>query len=258
MSSVKSKPKLKKYYIKKSINRKLCLEANLKGFLCSCNNREKDCIRESYNLLNQYADKLYPSSSTQDYQTEDVDDLLNKEISELKEESKTNRRFQVIESGAKNFLFIRTTLDNPVELAETIVKDIHQTGNQKTRFLLRLIPVEITCKAYITDITKAFEQIVDMHFKEKAQTFSVMFNHRNNDTLSRDEIIKLMAEKVFKTRTDHKVDLKTADVSIIVEIIRGYAFLSVVPNYLRYKKYNLLSICDNEQTKDEALQTDYT
>lgn len=37
----------------------LFVKPGLKGFLCTCNGYEKDCIRESYNLLNEYADKLY-------------------------------------------------------------------------------------------------------------------------------------------------------------------------------------------------------
>lgn len=40
-------------------NRDLFLKAGLKGFVCTCNGMEKQCIRESYNILNEYADKLY-------------------------------------------------------------------------------------------------------------------------------------------------------------------------------------------------------
>ena len=31
----------------------------MKGFLITCNNREKEAVKEAYNLLNEYADKLY-------------------------------------------------------------------------------------------------------------------------------------------------------------------------------------------------------
>jgi tRNA acetyltransferase TAN1 len=30
-----------------------------KGFLITCNDRERDAVKESYNILNEYADKLY-------------------------------------------------------------------------------------------------------------------------------------------------------------------------------------------------------
>ncbi|CAH1366859.1 THUMP domain-containing protein 1 homolog [Tenebrio molitor] len=250
-SNYKSK---KKYFLKKGANRRT-LDVNLKGFLCSCNSREKDCIKESYNLLNEYADKLYPAvlnPSDNETDEQDISESLSKEISGLKGTGPSSeRRFQVIESGAKNFLFIRTSLENPAELAEAIIKDIHDSGSQKTRFLLRLIPVEITCRATPDEIGKAFLKISEKHFKDSPQTFCVIFNHRNNNVVSRDEIIKLIADKVNETRSDHKVNLKGAKLSIIVEVIKGFAFLSVVPDYLKYKKYNLLSVCSQEVSSDK-------
>lgn len=35
------------------------LKIDMKGFICTCNGNEKQCIRESYNILNEYADRLY-------------------------------------------------------------------------------------------------------------------------------------------------------------------------------------------------------
>ena len=35
------------------------LDAGMRGVLITCNKREKEAIREAYNLLNEYADKLY-------------------------------------------------------------------------------------------------------------------------------------------------------------------------------------------------------
>lgn len=246
------KQKPKKYFIKKSFNKKLCVDINLKGFLCSCNNREKDCVRESYNLLNEYADKLYKAhEEPKDDQEEDIDDSLAKEISDLKQDKSTERRFQVIESGAKNFLFIRTTLENPVELAEAIIKDIDATKTQKTRFLLRITPVETTCRANVIDIANAFGPLAQKHFVNSAQTFCVLFNHRNNNNVSKDEVVKVLASKVSELREDHKVDLKGAKIAIVVEVIKGFAFLSIIPDYLQYKRYNLLSLCNQEQTENE-------
>lgn len=39
------------------------LQPGYSGFLCTCNSkqREKDCIREAYNILNEFADKLFGS-----------------------------------------------------------------------------------------------------------------------------------------------------------------------------------------------------
>lgn len=250
-SSSSSKKKAKKYFTKKSFTKgKLYLEVNQRGFLCSCNNRAKDCIKESYNLLNEYADKLYLNEDSQHSDDkiadDDIEDSLEKEIATLKNEKIHKRRFQVIDSGANNLLFIRTTLTNPGELVDSIIKDIWNSGTQKTKFLLRLIPIEVTCKANMADIGAAFDHLGEKHFKETALTFSIAFNHRNNNVILRDDAIKLVADKVFAVRPDHKVDLKNPQVTIILEVIKAFAFLSVIPDYFKYKKYNLLSICNQE------------
>lgn len=34
------------------------LECGMKGFLCTTNFREKECVREAYNILNEFLEKL--------------------------------------------------------------------------------------------------------------------------------------------------------------------------------------------------------
>ena len=36
------------------------LDIGMSGFLLTCNNREKETVREAYNLLEQYGNKMYP------------------------------------------------------------------------------------------------------------------------------------------------------------------------------------------------------
>lgn len=260
MSKVQ-KPRYRQHY-KKNANKKFNLDINLKGFLCSCNNREKDCIREAYNILNKYADILWPEkpqtseNNPEDSKNDEIEDELQKELEQLKA-NKDKKRFQVVDSGAKNFLFIQTTVDEPVKLAENILNDIYETKGQETKFLLRLIPVEVTCKAYVKDIEQSFEQLCEKYFSSGPKTFSIVFNHRNNNSVSRDDVIKNIADMVSKKgeekKLEHKVDLKNADISIVIEIIRGFAFLAVVPNFIKFKKYNLLAFSSStEQPEDSS------
>lgn len=252
MSKVE-KPYHKKQYHNKNTQKRTSLDVNLKGFLCSCNNRERDCVRESYNILNKYADILWPPKpaepATSSEAKPDIEDDLQRELKELRSEKRDTKRFQVIDSGAKNFLFIKTTVEDPVKLAESIVQEISEKKDQETKFLLRLVPIETTCKAYVKDIEKAFEPLCEKHFSAEAKSFSIVFNHRNNNSVSRDEVIKAIADMVAEhgksKNVEHKVDLKNAEVSIIIEIVRGFAFLGVVPDFIKYKKYNLLAFVAN-------------
>ena len=64
------------------------------------------------------------------------------------DKNESERRFQVVESGIQSVLFIRTTVENPVNLVQEILKDILATNTQKCRHLIRMIPIQKTCKAF--------------------------------------------------------------------------------------------------------------
>lgn len=242
-----------KYYNKNKKFTKPGLDVNLKGFLCSCNNREKECVREAYNLLNKYADMVFPPEPQKEQAEENlemsIEDELKKELSQIK----SVKRFQQIESGAKNFLFIKTILDDPVKLAQTIVSELKSDGSQQSRFLIRLVPIEVTCKAYVKDITVAFMPLAEKYFKDNPTTFSVVYNHRNNNSVNRDEVIQAVAEQVFQVNSNNKVDLKIPNISIVIEVIKGIALIGVVPDFIKYKKYNLLLITEKDSDKGEGV-----
>lgn len=52
----------KSYYVqlaKKQKSHHNFLRPGLTGFLCTCNDRERECVLEAYNILNEYADQMY-------------------------------------------------------------------------------------------------------------------------------------------------------------------------------------------------------
>ncbi|PNF43257.1 hypothetical protein B7P43_G14895 [Cryptotermes secundus] len=244
--------------------REFVLKPGLKGFLCTCNNRERDCIRESYNILNEYADRLYgedkasvdaasasadphtPENASED---EDIQTALNKELESLRAERKklpSTRRFQAIDSGANNCIFIQTTLPEPVELVYHIMKDLEATKKQKTRFLLRLLPIESTCKAYVEDIRQAADSVFDKYFSKEGKTFAVLFNRRNSSGVNRDELIRDLADMIVRRHPENRVDLKHPQLAVIVEVIRNMCCLSVLPEFFELRKYNFLELCAPE------------
>ncbi|KAK4877616.1 hypothetical protein RN001_010122 [Aquatica leii] len=248
-----AKKRKKQYSYHTQKRKKYVLEPGLKGFFCSCNVREKDCVKESYNVLNEYADELYGAENKEITNSADADDLYE-EIQAIKSAGSI-RRFQVVDSGAKNIVFIRTTLEDPVNLAKAIVNDVFSKKEQKTRYLIRLVPIEATCKAYLDDIKKSFESLIEKYFSNPT-TFSIVYNHRNNNNLLKDEVISTIADMVIKKNPEHKVDLTGAQVSVVIEIIRGNALIGIVPDYIKYKKYNLHALCENTNVEKPTAETD--
>ncbi|KAJ1529722.1 hypothetical protein ONE63_006475 [Megalurothrips usitatus] len=257
------------------------LQPGVKGFLATCNFREKDCVREAINILNEFADKIYgedqievldthpqnkkiifkdSDDESDEKEDDDVEAALAKEVDALKQERKSNpnkRRFQVIESGADNCVFIRTTVEDPVCVVEAILKDIELQSKQKTRFLLRLLPIETTCKAWPEDIKTASGKLLDKYFKGEPKTFSVIFKRRNNSNVLREELIQDLANDIKLRNPLHRADMKQPDLAVIVEVIRNICCMSVVPKYYHYRKYNLIEVAKIKESsiKEEVAST---
>ncbi|XP_051167746.1 THUMP domain-containing protein 1 homolog [Leptopilina boulardi] len=232
-------------------------EPGMKGFLCTCNFREKDCIRDVYKLLNEYSDKLngiekcQNDNETNSQEDDDISTALSKEIDELQADAKkgSKKKFQVIETGVKNVLFIQTTVSDPLTLAMSIIKDVYETKQQRSRFLLRLVPVEIVTKAFMDDLRSKADAVLEKYFSQEPKTFSIVFNRHSNSNIQRSEVIEDLAAIITKKNPGNKADLKNPEIAVIVEAIRGFCLISVAPNYMSYKKYNLLEMCNPTQQK---------
>lgn len=132
------------------------MQVGQRGFLVTCNFREKECIRESYNLLNSFhndpesdgvQESAPPKSPASDAEEEaDISTQLANEIQASKAVAK-RRVFQAVNTETANCIFIDTTIDDPLELGVRIVREVAETRMASTRFLLRLIPVEVVCRA---------------------------------------------------------------------------------------------------------------
>lgn len=145
----------------------------------------------------------------------------------------------VVILGCQNCIFIRTTIDDPVKLGTQIVRDLAETKAKKTKFTLRMLPIETVCKARIDAIVEAGGLLFDKYFIQKPSTFSINFSRRYNNDIKRDDVIKELADLVALKNPLNKVNLSEPELSIIVEVIKGHCLMSVIPNYLKLKKYNL-------------------
>lgn len=259
----KSKPNYshKKAWSNPRSRDKIFLSPGLQGFLVTCNFREKDCIREAYTLLNEYADKLFPvedvteanqpksdkPAAEKDSEDDDDDDDISKQVEKDVAATKTkleNRkfRFKQADTGAQNCLFIKADVPDVVELGVNILREIAETKQAKTKNILRLLPIEAICKANMKDIADAAGKLFDKYLLKEPKTFAIVFNRRMNNNMVRDDVIKELADMITAKNIENKVDLKHAAVTVLVEVIKGHCCLSVLPDYFKLKKYNLTEL----------------
>uniref|UniRef100_A0A2S2QKB6 THUMP domain-containing protein 1 n=1 Tax=Sipha flava TaxID=143950 RepID=A0A2S2QKB6_9HEMI len=229
------------------------LQPDRKGFLCTCSFGEKDCQKEAINLLREYSeekDNLLEDNTGTVEESTDIMDSMDNELQNLSNKDNSDwKKFTPLATGVGNCLFIGTTIEDPCELMYKILEDIENTKVQKTKFLLRMIPISITCKANLQSITTAFIDLFAKHFSSEPTTFAIMFNHRYNNSVKRDQIINELANQVASLG-EHSVDLSGgAKKTIIVEVVKSVCCLSVVENYRRFCKFNLLSVCGRPEKR---------
>lgn len=229
------------------------LEVGMQGVLITCNMNERKCTAEAFNLLNEYAEQLYGpekfqatdgSSSEEEEEEEDVDTALKKEVEHLRgSQFKQQRRFQALDSGANNVVFIRTHHLESDKLVHHILSDLYTTKKKKSRVILRMLPVTGTCKAFQDDMVKYLSTFLEPWFKTpNCATYQIVFKARNSSHNKRDEIIKSIAGLVGKLNLKNKVDLTNPELTIIVEVIKAVCCLSVVRDYTLYRKYNVQEV----------------
>lgn len=256
--SKKSKPSYNQWKSKRS--NRATLEAGLKGFLCTSNFSEKGSIREAYNLLNAITDKVYPPAPVEEKSQADIADDLDAEINTLKPEntfkefnfqvslfniSRQNQPdcyFQSVDTGAKNVVFIKTNLDDPVLLANTIAEEISSTKEQVSQDLIRMVPIEAISKATVEAVTASIEPLLKKHFCSGPKTFGIVINKRLNNGVNKMELIDKVANMVTGLSKEHKVDLKKPEVTILMEIIKSWCLMAILPEFDRFKKYNLVQL----------------
>ncbi|KAJ8391850.1 hypothetical protein AAFF_G00084660 [Aldrovandia affinis] len=226
------------------------------GILITCNMNERKCTSEAFSLLNEYADQLYgpekfsdieESDSDIDNGADDDDDAeaaLKKEVKQIRSSTqKRERRFQALDSGANNVVFIRTQHLDPDKLVHHILQDLHTTKKKKSRVILRMLPVSGTCKAFIEDMEKYLESFLEPWFKTPNQgTFQIVFKARNSSHNKREEVIKALAGLVGKMNPQNKVDLTNPECTIIIEVIKNVCCVSVVRDYMLFRKFNIQEV----------------
>ncbi|KAJ3078721.1 THUMP domain-containing protein 1, partial [Quaeritorhiza haematococci] len=154
-----------------------------------------------------------------------IEDAFAKEMQMLKA-PRAKRRFCGLNVGIDCCVFVKTSPPiNPVQLLSHILTDLSQKQSikqtKKTRYTLRLHPIQETCYANMKDILEMAGRILKPWFhdgeKSEGVKYAIVPKIRNNDKIDRKELIDAIAAEVG---TKHKVDLEKPDLCIIVEVFK--------------------------------------
>ncbi|MBN3305103.1 THUM1 protein, partial [Amia calva] len=232
------------------------LEVGMQGILITCNMNERKCTYQLYG-----PEKFSEEEEGGSHAEEDDDDLeaaLQKEVQQLRSSTaKRQRRFQALESGANNVIFIQTQHLDPDKLVHHILQDLHSTKKKKSRVMLRMLPVSGTCRAFLEDMEKYLAGFLEPWFKSPNQgTFQIVFKARNSSHAKRDDVIKVLAALVGKLNPKNKVDLTNPEYTVIIEVIKSVCCVSVVRDYMLFRKFNLQEVVKDEHEREARSTAD--
>ncbi|TCD70194.1 hypothetical protein EIP91_004373 [Steccherinum ochraceum] len=238
------------------------------GIWVTCvRNKEKSTVGELYDLFDSLASEMWPQQDSDkskdegdDDNEEDTDDDENieaqiaKEVASMKRPRK-EQRFVNCDTNTPCVVFIscKSPVD-PVQLVLKHVENVMETGVSRTRFTQRLTPVSASCVANIPEIkslcTRLLQPVLDED-PEKAYKYKVELRIRNHNTVQRMPLIEELAKCVPEK---HTVDLESPELFILVEIFKSLCGISVVKDYYKLQKFNVMEIANakNEETKFES------
>lgn len=188
------------------------------------------------------------SSGNDTVEKESVDKLIEAELAELGDRNK--RRFSNLDTGCNGVVFVqmrkREGDPSPKSIVQHMMTSLASSKKHVSRFMLRVLPIEISCYASDEEISRAIKPLTEQFFPVEVQTplkFSVIYDARANTGIDRMKIIDAVAKSV---PLPHKVDLNNPDINIVVQIVRTVCLIGVVEKYKELAKYNIRQLTSKE------------
>ena len=226
-------------------NASFSVEPGMKGILISCfRKRESACVLEAYNLFDQFYEIPDRSNSNEQASSDareiPVEEQVENELKMLRNKKEKSKPFLNIPLGDLECLvFIKTCPQiRPSTFVQTVLDDALANKIRKTRYCHRMIPLDASCYANMTDLKKTFELFISEYFSasQPSKTYCLLIESRFNSSLSKDEIIRELPAMIPSI---HQVKFYNPDLTVVIQIFKNICAISILKDYARFKKYNI-------------------
>ncbi|KAF6155265.1 hypothetical protein GIB67_019791 [Kingdonia uniflora] len=141
-----------------------------------------------------------------------IDELIEAELKDLKDRSK--RRFVSLDSGCNGVVFVKMLKKDgdpgPTEIVNHMMTSASSTRKHMSRFILRILPIEVSCYASEEEISKAIKPIVEQYFPVEALT-ALKNLIRSHSNTPEDKIVPCFPDMVYE-------DLR---ILVVVSVLRS-------------------------------------
>ncbi|KAJ6458890.1 hypothetical protein DFH09DRAFT_1276644 [Mycena vulgaris] len=214
--------------------------------------KEKQAVGELYELLDTLASELWPpvpenadgDSDDDANESLSIEAQIASEVSAMKRPRK-EQRFTNCQTNTPCVVFISCKQPvDPVKLVTTHIQNVQNTGVTHTRHSLRFSPVSASCVTNLPEIQALCRTVLEPHFGESVGqkfTYKIELRIRNHTTIARLDLIEAIAKCVPE---GHTVDLDDPELFILVEVFKSVCGLSVVRDYHKFHKFNVVEIAN--------------
>ena len=242
------------------------LDDEMKGFLIFTDkHREKNCIRDSYNILNDVTEKLYPNIYSEynninlnedikinekDNDNKNISSKIEDEIQNLK---KNKNIFTSFNTKCAATIFIKIEKDysdliSPKDIVSYIINEVIDTKKSLSKLISKIYPIEI-CTKYNYDIFKEkVDELIKNYFPDNIdnfKTWKIELRVRNNNSVNKKELMNYILHNMNKDK--YVVDYKHPELTFLVDISCNIMCLSILEKFSEYKSYNLQSLAKTEE-----------
>lgn len=220
-----------------------------RGFIITAVDEVKSYL-EMRNVLEQYFHELYDSrqeSDNQDKKELSTEDELESELKHLR----FTRPFKQIKTHCRNAIFLNIVDDfshvDPIKLLDSFFDELEQKRTIKTSNTCRVLPVLDTFRNNVASAKQSVIKILDSRFPgEESKKYFIEFQSRGNYKLESEDkqrMVEGVAEAVHEARPSWEVSRDNADYIIALTALRNICCLSILKDYFKRSKYNVIEFC---------------
>ena len=236
------------------------LKETMTGFLIFTNkNKEKNSIKDAYNILNEIIEELYPNLFQEEkIENEKVNTNIDKLDNELNKIKNTKKFFYNFETHCKGVVFIKIdkqykNIISPKECILHIFNKIKEDKESISKYITKFLPIEIAMKANFEFFKDKGKEIILNFFNglnnTEKKSWKIEFRYRNNNSISKNEFLNYVSGLIDKDK--FYVDYKNPDYTILVEITNTLLCLSILEKYSQYRNYNIQSLCKSDEERNK-------
>ena len=247
--------KEKKKTINKTQKKLEDLKETMTGFLIFTDkNKEKNSIKDAYNILNEVIEELYPNLFKEEKKNEEEKTNIDKLDSELNKIKNTKKFFYNFDTHCKGVVFIKVDKEYkniiyPKECIIHIFNKIKEDKESISKFITKFLPIEIAMQAKIELFKEKGKEIILNFFNnlnsENKKSWKIEFRCRNNNSIYKNDYLNFIFGLIDKDK--FYVDYKKPDYTILIEITNNLLCLSILEKYSEYKNYNIQSLSKSEE-----------